>query len=114
MYDGDSRYFFALHTRDGGASWSLFRIPSRYTHSSQFVDPARGWTAACEQRAGGDEAAGYDTLMLRTGDGGLKWPIDFIARGRRIRGLFFLSPTRGWSVGDKGMILAYEEKPQTP
>jgi photosystem II stability/assembly factor-like uncharacterized protein len=112
MYDGDSRFFFALHTRDGGASWSLFRIPSQYTHNSQFVDPARGWTSACAQRAGGGEVAGYDTTLLRTDNGGLSWRIDFTARGRRVRGVFFSSPTRGWAVGDRGMILAYEEKPK--
>jgi photosystem II stability/assembly factor-like uncharacterized protein len=47
---------------------------------------------------------------MRTDNGGLSWRIDFIARGRRIRGVFFLSPTRGWAVGDRGMILSYEEK----
>src|SRR5262245_53224107 len=110
MYDGERRYFFALHTRDGGRSWSLFRIPSRATHNSQFLDPGRGWTAAFLPRASGDEAAVYDTSMLRTENGGLSWRIDLVARGRRIRGVFFLSPSKGWAVGDKGMILSYEEK----
>ena len=110
MDDGDRRYFFALHTRDGGRTWSLFRIPSRATHSSQFLDPARGWTAAFIPRASGDEAEVYDTPMLRTDNGGLSWRVDFVARGRRIRGVFFLSPTKGWAVGDRGMILCYEEK----
>jgi photosystem II stability/assembly factor-like uncharacterized protein len=110
MYDGERRYFFALHTRDGGRTWSLFRIPSRATHNSQFLDPARGWTAAFLPRASGDEAAVYDTTLLRTGNGGLSWRIDFVARGRRVRGVFFLSPTKGWAVGDGGIILSYEEK----
>jgi photosystem II stability/assembly factor-like uncharacterized protein len=48
--------------------------------------------------------------MLQTENGGLSWRIDFVARGRRIRGAFFLSPTKGWAVGDRGMILCYEEK----
>jgi photosystem II stability/assembly factor-like uncharacterized protein len=110
MYDGDRRYFFALHTRDGGRSWSLFRIPSRATHSSQFLDPARGWTAAFIPRASGEESEVYDTPMLRTDNGGLSWRVDFVTRGRRIRGVFFLSPAKGWAVGDRGMILCYEEK----
>jgi photosystem II stability/assembly factor-like uncharacterized protein len=110
MDDGDRRYFFALHTRDGGRTWSLFRIPSRATHSSQFLDPGRGWTAAFIPRARGDEAEVYDTPMLRTDNGGLSWRVDLVARGRRIRGVFFLSPTKGWAVGDRGMILCYEEK----
>jgi photosystem II stability/assembly factor-like uncharacterized protein len=110
MYDGESRFFFALHTRDVGQTWSLYRIPSRATHNSQFLDPARGWTAAFAPRASRDEATVYDTTLMRTDNGGLSWRIDFIARGRRIRGVFFLSPTRGWAVGDRGMILSYEEK----
>lgn len=112
MYDGERRYFFALHTRDGGRTWSLFRIPSRATHNSQFLDPARGWTAAFLPRASGEEAAVYDTPMLRTDNGGLSWRVDFVARGRRIRAVFFLSPAKGWAVGDGGMILCYEEKPK--
>jgi photosystem II stability/assembly factor-like uncharacterized protein len=110
MYEGERRYFFALHTRDGGRTWSLFRIPSRATHSSHFLDPARGWTAAFLPRASGEESEVYDTPMLRTDNGGLSWRVDFVARGRRIRGVFFLSPTKGWAVGDRGMILCYEEK----
>jgi photosystem II stability/assembly factor-like uncharacterized protein len=110
MYDGERRYFFALHTRDGGRTWSLFRIPSRATHNSQFLDPARGWTAAFLPRASGEEASVYDTTMLQTENGGLSWRVDFVARGRRIRNVFFLSPTKGWAVGDRGMILCYEEK----
>jgi photosystem II stability/assembly factor-like uncharacterized protein len=108
MYDGENRFFFALHTRDGGQTWSLFRIPSRSTHNSQFLDPARGWTAAFAPRAG--EAETHDTILLQTDSGGLSWRVDLIARGRRIRGIFFLSPTKGWAVGDRGMILSYEEK----
>jgi photosystem II stability/assembly factor-like uncharacterized protein len=113
MYDGPNRFFFALHTRDGGQTWSLFRIQSRSTHNSQFLDPARGWSAAFAQRANTGEPEIYDTILLRTDSGGLSWGVDLIARGRRIRGIFFLSPAKGWAVGDKGMILTYEEKPKT-
>jgi photosystem II stability/assembly factor-like uncharacterized protein len=110
MYDGESRFFFALHTRDGGQTWSLFRIPSRSTHNSQFLDPARGWSAAFAPRAGESAAETYDTILLQTDSGGLSWRVDLIARGRRVRGIFFISPTRGWAVGDRGMILSYSEK----
>jgi photosystem II stability/assembly factor-like uncharacterized protein len=110
MYDGESRYFFALHTRDGGLTWNLFRIPSRATHSSQFLDPARGWTAAFAPRESGGAAGVYDTTLMRTDNGGLSWRKDLIARGRQIRGVFFMSPTKGWAVGDGGMILSYEER----
>jgi photosystem II stability/assembly factor-like uncharacterized protein len=110
MYDGEGRFFFALHTRDGGRSWDQFRTPSRATHSTQFLDLANGWTAAFAPREGAAEAVVYDTTLMRTDNGGMSWRNDFVARGRRIRGVFFLSPTKGWAVGDRGMILRYEEK----
>jgi photosystem II stability/assembly factor-like uncharacterized protein len=110
MYDGEGRFFFVLHTRDGGKTWEQFRTPSRATHSTQFLDLANGWTAAFAPREGGAEAVVYDTTLMRTDNGGMSWRNDFIAKGRRIRGVFFLSPTKGWAVGDRGMILRYEEK----
>lgn len=110
MFDGEGRFFFALHTRDGGKTWEQFRTPSRATHSTQFLDSTNGWTAAFAPREGGAEAVVYDTTLMRTDNGGMSWRNDFIARGRRIRGVFFLSPTKGWAVGDRGMILSYEEK----
>ncbi|MFN0084487.1 MAG: YCF48-related protein [Blastocatellia bacterium] len=113
MYDGEGRYFFVLHTRDGGRSWEQYRTPSRAVHNTQFLDPSYGWSAAFAPREGEAEAVVYDTTLMRTDNGGMSWRNDFIAKGRRIRGVFFLSPTRGWAVGDRGMILRYEEKAKT-
>jgi photosystem II stability/assembly factor-like uncharacterized protein len=110
MMDGEGRFFFALHTRDGAKNWEQYRTPSRATHSTQFLGPATGWTAAAAQREGGADAVAYDSTLLRTDNGGASWHTDFVARGSRIRGVFFLSPSKGWAVGDRGMILRYEEK----
>ncbi|MGH9843644.1 MAG: YCF48-related protein, partial [Blastocatellia bacterium] len=110
MYDGEGRFFFVLHTKDGGKTWEQYRTPSRATHSTQFLDLANGWSAASAPREGSAEAVVYDTTLMRTDNGGMSWRNDFIAKGRRIRGVFFLSPTKGWAVGDRGMILRYEEK----
>lgn len=110
MKDGEGRFFFALHTRNGGKTWEQFRTPSRATHSTQFLDLANGWMAAFAPREGAAEAVVYDTTLMRTDNGGMSWRNDFIAKGRRIRGVFFLSPSKGWAVGDRGMILRYEEK----
>jgi photosystem II stability/assembly factor-like uncharacterized protein len=107
MYDGDGRFFFVLHTRDGGQTWEQHRTPSRATHSTRFIDLSNGWSAASAPREGKAEAVIYDTTLIRTDDGGKTWQNDFIARGGRIRSLFFLSPTKGWAVGDRGMILQY-------
>ena len=79
-------------------------------HSTQFVDAARGWTAASARRPGSAEAKVYDTIVLRTDNGGKSWVTDFVAKGKQIRDVFFISSTRGWAVGDQGMILRYEAK----
>jgi photosystem II stability/assembly factor-like uncharacterized protein len=112
MFDGEGRFFFVLHTRDGGKTWEQFRTPSRAVHSTQFLDLSNGWMAASAPREGGAEAIVYDTTLMRTDNGGMSWQNDFTTRGRRIRDVFFLSPTKGWAVGDRGMILRYEEKPK--
>lgn len=110
MMDGEGRFFFVLHTRDGGKTWEQFRTPSRATHSTQFLNLTNGWMAAFAPREGAAEAIVYDTTLLHTDNGGMSWQSDFVARGRRIRGLFFLSPNKGWAVGDRGTILRYEDK----
>lgn len=108
MMDGEGRFFFALHTRDGGRTWQQFRTPTSATHCTQFIDLENGWTAAFAPREGSAEAVIYDTALMKTDNGGLSWQNEFLALGRRIRGIFFLSPNRGWAVGDRGIILKYE------
>lgn len=108
MEDGDERFFFTLKTRNGGETWEQARVPSSGIHSTQFVDSARGWTAASALREGSAEAKVYDTILLRTDNGGKSWVTDFVAKGKQIRSVFFISPTRGWAVGDRGIILRYE------
>jgi photosystem II stability/assembly factor-like uncharacterized protein len=110
MEDGDERFFFTLKTRNGGETWEQSRVPSSGIHSTQFVDAARGWTAASALREGSADAKVYDTILLRTDNGGKSWVTDFVAKGKQIRSVFFISPTRGWAVGDRGMILRYEAK----
>ena len=110
MEDGDERFFFTLKTRNGGETWEQARVPSNGIHSTQFVDAARGWTAAAALREGSADAKIYDTILLRTDNGGKSWVTDFVAKGKQIRSVFFISPTRGWAVGDRGMILRYEAK----
>jgi photosystem II stability/assembly factor-like uncharacterized protein len=117
MQDGEGRYFFALHTSDGGQTWSQFRTPSRAAHNTQFLGSTNGWTAATAltaqdgvSNAGTGGAEVYETTLMHTDNGGLSWRNDFVARGRRIHNLFFLTSRRGWAVGDRGIILCYEEK----
>lgn len=110
MKDGENRYFFALHTRNGGKTWEQHRTTVRSNLSTQFLDPVNGWMAAFAPREGSAEAVVYDSTLMHTDNGGMSWQTDFTAKGSRIRNLFFLSPQKGWAVGDRGMILRYEEK----
>lgn len=110
MNDGEGRYFFVLHTNDGGATWEQFRSPSRATHQTRFLDLSNGWTAAFAQREGSADAVIYDTSLMRTDNGGISWHNDFLAKGRKIRSLYFLSTYRGWAAGDRGLILKYEAR----
>jgi photosystem II stability/assembly factor-like uncharacterized protein len=101
IYDGKARFFFALHTRDGGLTWEQNRRQSRADNSTQFIDLANGWSLASALR---------ESSVMHTDDGGKTWEDDFVARGGRIRKLFFISPRKGWAVGDRGVILRYEER----
>ena len=108
--EGNENYFITLKTRDGGETWEQIRVPAVGSHHSQFVDAARGWTAATTVRESSAEARIYDTILLRTENGGKSWETDFVARGKQVRSMFFISPNRGWAVGDQGMILRYESQ----
>jgi photosystem II stability/assembly factor-like uncharacterized protein len=110
MEDGEETFVFTLRTRDGGQTWEQARVPSRSIQGTQFVDAARGWAAAPAERAGSADKAVYDTVLLKTANGGQTWEPDYVARGSRVRGVFFISPTQGWAVGDGGLILRYEAK----
>lgn len=108
MEDGEDHFFFTLKTRNGGETWEQARIASSGLHSTQFVNGAQGWTAASARRKDAAGARTYDTVLLRTDNGGRTWVTDFIAKGKQIRSVYFLSPNRGWAVGDQGMVLRYE------
>ncbi len=79
MKDGENRFFFALHTRDGGKTWQQHRTSVRSTLSTQFLDPTNGWMAAFAPREGSAEAVVYDTSLMRTDNGGMSWQTDFTA-----------------------------------
>ncbi len=108
--EGGENYFITLKTRDGGETWEQIRVPAVGSHHSQFVDAARGWTAATTVRESSAVDKIYDTILLRTENGGKSWETDFVARGKQVRSMFFISPNRGWAVGDQGMILRYESQ----
>lgn len=108
--DGDEMFYFTLRTRDGGQMWEQSRVPSRSIQSTRFLDATYGWTVANASREVPAGAMLYDTVLLRTEDGGKSWEPDYAAQGSHIRSVFFVSPTQGWAVGDNGLIMRYEAK----
>jgi len=110
MNDGEARYFFVLTTKDGGKTWQQQRSLTSSAHRTQFVSAAQGWTSAVVPRRDEEGETVYDTSFMRTENGGASWLTDFTARGNQIRGLFFLSPAKGWAVGDRGIILRYDSR----
>lgn len=86
-----------LISEDNGSSWQQQPVSTRVTLTSVFfIDPANGW------------AAGHDSLILRTSDGGRHWkevysdPED----ERPILDLWFKDAIHGYAVGAYGLFLA--------
>ena len=85
-----------LVSEDDGRSWQQQSVPTRVTLTSVFfIDPANGW------------AAGHDSLILRTSDGGRHWqevysdPED----ERTILDLWFRDAIHGYAIGAYGLFL---------
>lgn len=106
--EGSEKYFFTLKTVNGGETWEQTRVPAGAAFNTQFVDDARGWTAAATARAETSGHTVYDTVLFHTANGGKSWEPDYVAHGQQIRSVFFISRMRGWAVGDGGMILRYD------
>ncbi len=86
-----------LVSEDNGSSWQQQPTPTRATLTSVFfIDPANGW------------AAGHDSLILRTSDGGRRWQEVYSAPEdeRPILDLWFKDAIHGYAVGAYGLFLA--------
>ncbi len=86
-----------LASEDNGSSWQQQPVPTRVTLTSVFfIDPANGW------------AAGHDSLILRTSDGGRHWQEVYSAPEdeRPILDLWFKDAIHGYAVGAYGLFLA--------
>jgi photosystem II stability/assembly factor-like uncharacterized protein len=84
-----------LHTGDGGVTWSAQPLPQQTAgtlYDVSFADGLHGWVAGV--------ASDRTGLILATSDGGSTWvrqqPAPAVAE---LRGVHFVSPTRGWAVG---------------
>ncbi|MBK6961005.1 MAG: hypothetical protein IPN63_09500 [Gammaproteobacteria bacterium] len=90
-----------VYSDDGGSHWQQAdRVPTQVLLTSvYFVDDRRGW------------AAGHDSLILRTTDGGLTWETVYENRipdgdvPKPILGLYFSDPLHGIAVGAFSLLL---------
>jgi len=89
-----------LVSEDDGRSWVQQPVPTRVTLTSVFfTDPANGW------------AAGHDSMILRTSDGGRHWhevysdPED----ERPILDLWFKDALHGYAIGAYGLFLKTDD-----
>ncbi|MEJ2525901.1 MAG: YCF48-related protein [Desulfuromonadales bacterium] len=89
-----------LTSEDQGQSWQQQPVPTRATLTSVFfIDPANGW------------AAGHDSVILRTQDGGRHWQEVYAdpADERPILDLWFKDADQGYAIGAYGLFLATDD-----
>ena len=93
-----------LTSDDNGISWEQHIAPTRATLTSvYFKDPANGW------------AAGHDSVILRTNDGGRHWQETYSdpEDERPILDLWFHSTGHGYAVGGYGLFLKTDDAGQS-
>ncbi len=92
-----------VYSKDG-KTWTQANVPSQVLLTTVFfVDDREGW------------AAGHDTLILHTTDGGENWMIqyeDVIPGGdlpKPILDIYFADKLRGWAIGAFSLMLVTED-----
>ncbi len=89
-----------LISGDHGVSWQQQEVPTRANLTSVFfIDPAKGW------------AAGHDSVILQTSDGGHHWQEVYAdpEDERPILDLWFRDANHGYAVGAYGLFLTTED-----
>jgi photosystem II stability/assembly factor-like uncharacterized protein len=89
-----------LLSEDHGVSWQQQETPTRANLTSVFfIDPASGW------------AAGHDSVILQSRDGGRHWQEVYAdpEDERPILDLWFRDMNHGYAVGAYGLFLATED-----
>ncbi len=89
-----------LTSEDHGLSWQQQEVPTRATLTSVFfIDPSNGW------------AAGHDSVILQTHDGGRNWQEVYADPDdeRPILDLWFRDMLHGYAVGAYGLFLVTED-----
>lgn len=97
-------------TDDAGRSWREIKIykPTDFRNltpeflSIRYADKKRGLIIGSLQNKQGEVV---DSLVMRTDDGGETWTRILVPSKTELYHLDFVNSSRGWIVGDKGLIL---------
>lgn len=84
------------HTTNGGQSWTAQTNPSSNPLVDVFfINPLKGW------------AAGMDSTLLRTTDGGQTWVRSILngSNNHFLRSVYFIDEMNGWTAGNQGIIM---------
>jgi len=100
-------------TDDGGRSWREIRIyePRDFRGSTpeflsvQFADKKIGFIVGSLIKRVGKEDEVVDSLVMRTDNGGESWKRIIVPSKLELYHLDFANSSRGWIVGDRGLIL---------
>ena len=101
-------------TRDAGRTWQetrIFRTGEFGTGTPEFLsirfsDKKRGYVIGSVLRRNGKEDVVVDSLLMRTEDGGETWQRVRVPSKVELFHLDFSGNSRGWIVGDNGLILS--------
>jgi photosystem II stability/assembly factor-like uncharacterized protein len=108
-------------TRDAGKTWQETRIyrTGEFGNgtpeflSIKFSDKKRGYVVGSVLRRSGGEDVVVDSLLMRTEDGGETWNRIPLPTKTELFRLDFDGSSRGWIVGDQGVILASTDEGRT-
>lgn len=101
-------------TDDGGRTWRAIKIyePKSFRSATpeflsvRFADKKRGFVVGSLVNKD-DEV--IDSLVMRTDDGGETWARVIVPSKLELFHLDFVNNSRGWIVGDKGLILVTQD-----
>ena len=108
-------------TRDAGKTWQEIRIYRSGEFgagrpeflSIRFSDKKRGYVVGSVLRTSGNDDIVVDSLLMRTEDGGDTWRRITVPSKTELFHLDFDGNSRGWIVGDSGVILASTDEGNT-
>lgn len=85
-------------TNNGGNSWTEINTSNNMQFKFSFASRQIGYGLEVDQTGKG--------ILVKTADGGNSWTDDVIPN-QQLRGVHFIHPSRGYVVGDSGVIYAY-------